>query len=132
MSPVINVYHHLGPKVTPVFLRSLQVERILFDSKERWLTFRAKGLRGKRVYVSNLTRLSRGRLIVAKNRLVAIAGGWKIIDLSRDAPLFRNLVFNKSNPKRYTIILDLSRFPGELAGQISLSYHIDISAPGLP
>ena len=131
MSLVINIYHHLGPKVTPAFLRSLQVERILFDSKERWLTFRAKGLRGKHLYASNLTRLSRGRLIVAKNRLVAIAGGRKIVDLSRDDPLFRNLVFDKSNPKCYTISLDLSQFPGELAGRISLSYHIDISAPGL-
>ncbi|MBN2187528.1 MAG: hypothetical protein JW732_08805 [Dehalococcoidia bacterium] len=132
MSPVTNVYHLLGPRVTPLFLRSLQAERILFDSKGRWLTFRAKGLKGKRVYASNLSRLSRGRLIVAKNRLIAIAGGRKIIDLPRNDPLFKNLAFNKSNPKRYTISLDLSQFPGGLVGQISLSYHIDVSTPGLP
>jgi hypothetical protein len=131
MSPV-NVYRHLGPKITPMLLRSLQAERILFDSKGRWLTFRAKGLRGKRVYASRLISLSRGRLIVAKNRLVAIAGGRKIIDLPRDGPLFKNLAFDKSNSKRYTISLDLSQFPGELVGQISLSYHIDPSTPGLP
>lgn len=132
MSPVTNVYHLLGPKVMPMFLRSLQAERILFDSRGRWLTFRAKGLKGKRVYISSLTRLSRGRLIVAKNRLIAIAGGRKIIDLPRDDPLFKNLTFDKSNPRRYTISLDLSQFSGELVGQISLSYHIDVSISGLP
>ena len=116
----------------PVFLRSLQAERSLFDSKGRWLTFRAKGLKGKRVYASHLISLSRGRLIVARNRLIAIAGGRKIIDLPRDDPLFKNLAFDKSNSKRYTISLDLSQFPGELVGQISLSYHIDPSTPGLP
>jgi hypothetical protein len=132
MSPVTNVYRHLGPKVTPVFLRSLQAERILFDSKGKWLTFRAKGLKGKRVYASSLIRLSRGRLIITKNRLIAIAGGRKIIDLPRDNPLFKNLTFNKSNSKRYTISLDLSQSTGEMVGQISLSYHIDPSTPGLP
>jgi len=132
MSPVINVYCHLGPKITPVFLRSLQAERIFFDSKGTWLTFRAKGLKGKGIYVSSLTRLSLGRLIVAKNRLIAIAGGRKIIDLSRDDPMFKNIAFDKSKSKRYTISLDLSHFPGELVGQISLSYHVDSAIPGLP
>jgi hypothetical protein len=132
MSPVTNVYRHLGPKVTPLFLRALQAEQILFDSKGKWLTFRAKGLKGKRVYASSLISISRGRLIITKNRLVAIASGRKIIDLPRDNPLFKKLTFNKSNSKRYTISLDLSQFPGEMVGQISLSYHIDPSTPGLP
>jgi hypothetical protein len=132
MSPVINIYHHLGPKVTPEFLRSLQAECILFDSEKVWLTFRAKDLKGKGIYVSSMTRLSRGRLIVTEKRLIAIAGGRKIIDIPREHALFRNLVFNRSNPKRYAISLELSRFPGELKGEISLSYHIDSSNPYLP
>ena len=132
MSPVTSIFHHLGPKVTPTLLRSLQVEHILFDSNGCWLTFRAKGLKGKQVCASSLIRLSRGRFIVAKNRLVAIAGGRKIIDIPRDHPLFKNLSFSKSNPKRYTISLDLSQFPGGMTGQISLSYHIDSSSPRLP
>lgn len=115
-----------------MFLRSLQVEHILFDSRGCWLKLRAKSLKGKGVYASSLIRLSRGRLVIAKNRLVAIAGGRKIIDLPRDHPLFKKLSFSKSSYRRYTISLDLSQFPGEMTGQISLSYHVDPSSPGLP
>ena len=132
MSPAINVYRHLGPKVTEEFRRSLEAERILFDSKGRWLTFRAKGVKGKCIYANRLVRLSRGRLIRGKNRLVAIAGGRKIIDLPLDHPLFEKLTIDRSNPKRYTIRLDLSQFPGGLKGEISLSYHINPLKDSIP
>lgn len=132
MSTVTDVYRYPGAKVTPVFLRSLQAEGILFDSKGKWLTCRAKGLKGKPIYATSLIRVSRGRLIITKNRLVAIGGGRKIIDIPRDHPLFKNLTIDKSNPKRYTISLDFSQLPGGRVGQISYSYHIDPSTPGLP
>jgi len=132
MSPVISIYRHLGPKVTEEFLRSLESERILFDSKGRWLTFRANRLKGKGIFAYRLVRLSRGRLLVMKNRLVAIAGGRKIIDLLRDHPQFEQLTIDRSNPKRYTISLDLSQFPGGLSGEISLSYHINPMKDSIP
>jgi hypothetical protein len=132
MTPVIGIYHHLGPKVTPEFLQSLQMESIVFDSGGIWLTFKAKELKDKQIYISNLIRLSRGRLIITKLRLVAIVAGRKIIDLPRDTPLFKNLDFDKANSKRFTINLDLSLFPGEITGQISLGYHMNPNRPGLP
>jgi hypothetical protein len=132
MTPVIGIYHHLGPKVTPGFLQSLQAENIVFDSGGIWLTFKAKELKDKQIYVSSLIRLSRGRLIITKLRLVAIVAGRKIIDIPRDNSLFENLDFDKANSKRFTIGLDLSLFPGELTGQISLGYHINPTCPGLP
>jgi len=131
MSTVTNVYRYPTAKVTPAFLRSLEAEGILFDSKGRWLTARAKGVKGKSVYATSLIRVSRGRLIITKNRLVAIAGGQRIIDIARDHPLFKNLAIDKSNPKRYTISFNFSQIPGGQAGQISYSYHIDPSTPGL-
>ena len=131
-SSATNIYRHLGPKVTAEFLRSLEAERILFDSKGRWLTFRAIRLKGKGIYVNHLVRLSRGRLIVANNRLVAIAGGRKTIDLPLDHPLFEKLTIDRSNTKRYTISLELSQFPGGLTGKISLSYHIDPLKDSIP
>jgi len=132
MSPVIDVYRYPGAKVTPEFLQSLEAEGILFDSRGRWLTIRAKGLKCKPIYATRLIRVSRGRLIIAENRLVAIVRSRKVIDIPRDHPLFKNLTFDKSNPKRYTISLDLSQFPGKMTGWISYSYHIDPSTPGLP
>jgi len=132
MSPATNVFQHLGPKVTKEFLRSLEAERILFDSKGRWLTFRAKRVKGKGIYAIRLVRLSRGRLIVVKNRLIAIAGGRKIIDIPLDHPLFEKLTIDRSDPKRYTISMDLGHFPGGLTGEISLSYHINPLKDYLP
>jgi hypothetical protein len=132
MSTVIDVYRYPGVKVTPEFLQSLEAEGIQFDSGGRWLTVRAKGLKGKPIYATNLIRVSRGRLIITKNRLVAIGGGRRVIDIPRDHPLFKNLVFDKSNPKRYTISLDLSQLPGGRVGQLSYSYHFAPSAPSLP
>jgi hypothetical protein len=132
MTPVTGIYHHLGPKVTPEFLQSLQAEDIKFDSGYKWVTFKAKDLKVKQIYVSSLSRLSRGRLILTKKRMIAIVGGRKIIDLPRDNPLFKNLNFDKSNSKRYTISLNLSAFPSEITGHISLSYHLEPSTTGLP
>ena len=132
MSPTTNVYHHLGPKVTSVFLRSLEAEQILFDSKGRWLTFRAKRLKGRGIYANRMIKLSRGRLIVAKNRLVAIAAEWKIIDIPLDHPLFEKLTIDRSNPKRYTIRLDLGQISDELTGEVSLSYHINPLKDAIP
>ena len=132
MTTVTGIYHHLGPKVTPEFMQSLQAEHIIFDSGGKWLTFKAKELKSRQIYVSSLTRLSRGRLMVTKHRLVAIGGGYKIIDLSRENPLFKNLNFDKDNSKRFTINLDLNLFPNEITGLISLSYHINPTSSGLP
>ena len=132
MTPVISIYHHLGRKVKPEFIQSLQAERIIFDSGGKWLTFKAKQLRSKQIYINSAVRLSRGRLIITKHRLVAMAEGYKIIDLPGDNPLFKNLDFVKDNSKRFTISLDLSRFPGEITGQISLGYHINPNSSGLP
>lgn len=132
MTAVTGIFHHLGPKVTPEFLQSLQAESIIFDSGGKWLTFKAKKLKDKQIYISNLIRLSRGRLIITKHQLIAMAGGHKIIDLPRDNPLFKNLDFDKDNSKRFTINLDLSLFPGEITGQISLRYHINPNSSGLP
>jgi len=132
MSPVIDVYRQQGSKVTPAFLQSLEAERILFDSQGRWLTLRASGLKTRRLNATILVRLSRGRLMITKNRLVAIVGGRKMINIPKDDPLYKNLTFDKSNPRRYTISLDLSQFPGDMLSQMSLSYHIDSSNPALP
>jgi hypothetical protein len=55
-----------------------------------------------------------------------------MINIPKDNPLYKNLTFDKSNPKRYTISLDLSQFPGNMLGQMSLSYYIDSLNPALP
>jgi hypothetical protein len=132
MTPVTGIYHHLGPKVTSEFINSLQAQGIVFDSGEKWLTFKAKELKDKQLYISSLIRLSRGRLVITNHRLVAIVAEHKIIDIPVDNPLFKNLDFDRNNPKRFTIKPDLRLFPGEITGQISLGYHIDPTSSGLP
>ena len=120
----MNVYSKLGPKVSKVFLRSLEKDGIIFDSGNVWITFKAENLEGKGIHISSLKRLSRGRLIVTKERLIAIAGGYKIIDLPGKHELFNKLTIDRNDPERYTIKVDLSLFPTELAGNIFLAYHI--------
>jgi len=124
MNASLNVYSKLGPKVSRDFLCSLEKDAIIFDSGSIWITFRAEGLKGKGIYVSSLKRLSRGRLILTKDRLIAIAGGHKIIDLPRRHKLFNNITIDRNDTKRYNIRVGLSLFPTELVGDISLAYHI--------
>ena len=120
----MNVYSKLGPKVSKDFLHSLEKDGIIFDSGNVWITFKAENLKGKGIYISSLKRLSRGRLIVTKERLIAVAGGHKIIDIPGRHELFNKLTIDRNDPERCTIKVDLSIFPAELAGNIILAYHI--------
>jgi hypothetical protein len=120
----LNIYSKLGPRAGKDFLSSLEKDRIIFDSGNVWITFNAEDLKGKGIYISRLKRLSRGRLIATKEHLIAIAGGHKIIDLPIRHELFNKLTIDRNNPERCTIKVDLSLFPAELAGNISLAYHI--------
>ena len=124
MAGVVNVYSKLGPRVNKDFLQSLENEGIVFDSKDIWLTFKAKGLKGKGIYISSLKRLSKGRLISTGKRFVAIAGGHKIIDIPKQHKMFHSLTIDRSDLKRYEIIIDLSIFQTDMTGVISLAYHI--------
>ena len=124
MNASLNVYSKLGPRVSRDFLCSLEKDAIIFDSGSIWITFKAEGLKGRGIYISSLKRLSRGRLILTKDRLIAIAGGYKIIDLPSRHKLFDKLTIDRNDPKRYNIKVDLSLLPTELAGNISLAYHI--------
>ena len=125
MNAAINVYSKLGSQITQDFFCSLEKDGIIFDSQNIWLTFKAKGLKGKGIYVTSLKRLSRGRLILTKSRFIAIAGGYKIIDIPIEHKAFRNLTIDKSNPARFIIKVDLTKFQTELAGNLSLAYHIN-------
>ena len=122
---VINVCPKLGPRVNKEFLRSLEKERVLFDSKEVRLTVRVKAFKGKGIYVSSSVSLSRGRLIITRERFIAIAGGHKIVDVPKGHELFDKLGIDKSEPNRYTISLDLGELPIPFVGTVSLAYHID-------
>lgn len=121
----VNIYQILGPKVDKNFFDVLEKEGIVFDSKKVWLTFRAKDFKGKGVLASSIIRLSRGQLIISKKRFVAIAGGHKIIDAPVDYPFYKKIVFDKSNPKRFIVNLNMADFGGKFSGNISLGYHID-------
>ena len=124
MSAVVNVYSKLGPKISQDFLKSLESDRIIFNSKNIWLTFKANDLKGEGIYISSLKRLSKGRLISTGNRFIAVAGGHKIIDIPKEHKLFNNIVIDRSESKRFKIEIDLSIFQTGLTGYISLAYHI--------
>ena len=128
MSPAVNIYSKLGPKINQDYLQSLENNRIVFDSKDIWLTFKAEGVRGKGIYITSLKRLSKGRLISTKSRFIAIAGGYKIIDISKKHKLFHSLTVDKNDSERYIIRIDLKTFQTALEGNITLAYHI---SPGL-
>ena len=121
----MNVYSKLGPKVSKDFLCSLEKDGVIFDSGKVWITFEAEDVKGKGIYISSLKRLSRGRLILTEDRLIALAGGYKILDLSIKHELFNKLTIDRNDPERYKIKVDLSLFPTELAGTIFLAYHIN-------
>ena len=125
MNAVVNVYSKLGPKASRDFLKSIENEGIIFDSKNIWLTFKANDLKGEGIYVTSLKRLSRGRLISTKNRFIAVAGGHKVIDIPKKHKLFNCLIVDKSDVKRFKIEIDLSIFQTGLTGHISLAYHIN-------
>ena len=124
MSTTVNIYSKLGHKVSKDFLKSLETEGIIFDSKSIWLTFKAVHLKGNGIFVSSLSRLSKGRLISTKNRFIAIAGGYKIIDIPKGHKIFSDIIIDKSEPDRYKVEIDLSVFGTKMAGKISLAYHI--------
>ena len=125
MNAAINVYSKLGPKITKDFFYSLEKDGIIFDSQNIWLTFKAEGLRGRGIYVTSLKRLSRGRLVLTKSRFIAIAGDYKIIDIPIEHEAFRKLTIDKSDPERYIVKVDSSKFQTELEGNLSLAYHIN-------
>ncbi|MEJ2739196.1 MAG: hypothetical protein P8105_05120 [Dehalococcoidia bacterium] len=120
----MNVYSKLGPRAGKDFIRALEKDGIIFDSGNVWITFKAEDLKGKGIYMSRLKRLSRGRLIVTEDRLIAMAGGYKIIDLPGRHELFNKLTIDRSDREHCTIKIDLSLFPTELTGKIILAYHV--------
>ena len=111
-------------KMDKNFQAGLEAEGINYDSGKDWVTFSAKDIRGKGVYVSKSKQIARGKLIITGNRFVAIVGGFKVIDLPKDHHLFNELVFDDSNAEHFIIEVDYDKFPTEYTGLISIDYPI--------
>ena len=121
---VSNIYARLGKRITQEFHRSLEAESIILDSKRIWLTAEAMNIKGKGLFISRSKQILRGQLIITRQRFIAIARGYKIIDIPRTHNRYNDLIIDTSNPKRYTVSLDLGKLSDKFTGRISLSYHI--------
>ena len=122
-----QVYSRLGFRVKRDLFKVLEEEGVVFDSGYCWVTFAAKRLKGKGFTYYGLRRLSRGRFILTNKRLVAMIGGFKLIDVPRDHEYFNLLSFDRRQEKRYEIIVDYDGFSQEVSGKAILSYHIHSS-----
>jgi hypothetical protein len=126
----LNVLTALGSKVEnwrgildKKFSKRLEAEGINYDSRKVWVDFSANNIRGKGVYVSGAKQIARGRLIITEKGLVAIVGGYKLVDIPKNHPLFKEIVFDNSNPERTTIEVELNNFPAGFSGLITMKYH---------
>jgi hypothetical protein len=128
---VINVISKLGPKIenwrgkiNSEFIKTLEEDGLEYDSGKVWVDFKAEDFKSKGIYVSESLQVTRGRIIITKNRFIAIVSGYKLIDVPKDHPWFRKIVINDSKPERYKIELDLKKFETGFEGLIYLNFHI--------
>jgi hypothetical protein len=111
-------------KMDKNFLMGLEAEGINYDSGKVRVSFSADNIRGKGFYVSKAKQLARGKIIITGNRLVAIVGGFKMIDIPKDHPLFSEIVFDFNTPKHSIIEVKYDNFPNDYTGLISMNYQI--------
>lgn len=124
----MDIYHHIGTKIDKNFINSIESGKsIIFDSSNCWIVFRSNQLKGQGFITKKSIRLSRGRLFILKDRLIAIAGGYKIIDIPKNHELFKKLKIDTSNPKRYIITVNVADFSNKLEGDFTLSYHTKVN-----
>jgi hypothetical protein len=126
-----NLPSLLGPKVEnwrgkidKNFYETLVNEGINYDSGKVWITFKTNRFKGKNVYVREYQKISRGRLIITANRLIAIIAGHKLVDVPKNHPWFKEIMFDTNNPERFNIIIDLEK-TSKYEGIIKLSYHLN-------
>jgi hypothetical protein len=132
---VINVISKLGPKIenwrgkiNSEFFKTLEEDRINYNSGKVWVDFKAKDFKTKGTYASESLQVTRGRIIITKNRFIVIVSGYKLIDIPKDHPWFREIIINASKPERCKIELDLKKFQTGFEGLIYLNFHIQSEA----
>jgi hypothetical protein len=125
-----NLPSILGPKVEnwrgkidKNFYETLLNEGIKYDSGKVWITFKTDKFKGKNVYVRGYGKISRGRIIITTNRLIAIISGHKLVNVPLDHPWFKEIIF-ETDKDRLNIIIDLEK-TSEYEGIIKLGYHIN-------
>ncbi len=121
------LYSHLGPKITEEELKQFQKEGIVFDSQSIWLTFICSKLNGPFLFVYKKRKISKGRLIITKQRIVCLVGfkKIKILNIKFSSPFYRYIVFEKERDNRFIIKVKLDDFKNKFKGQIILKFHID-------
>lgn len=102
-------------------------EKIVYDSGKVWVTFRTPSLSRTDCFFmrNNVVRLSRGRLIITKRGILAIVGGYKMIDFPFSDARFKFLEFHREIPNRFTISFETSKTSKNLKGQVSFSFWVD-------
>lgn len=123
----MDIYSHIGTKIDKNFINSIESKNPQFDSENCWIVFRSNQLKGPGFITKKSLRLSRGRLFILKDRLIAIAGGYKIIDIPKNHELFKKLKIDTSNPARYIIKVNVADFSDKLEGDFTLSYHTKVN-----
>jgi len=122
----------IGKKVdNKELMRITESEEVVYDSGMCWVTFLTEFLSGPEFIFKNRKRLSRGRLILTENRILAIAGGYKVLDVERNTEGFDRLSFDNRQEKRYEITVNYNKYPDKIIGKFTISYHIK-SSQGQP
>lgn len=123
-----SLYSALGTPVdADIFEKLRQHDEIVYDSGKTWVTFRTPSLSRTDTlfWNNNVVRLSRGRFMISKRGILAVIGGYKMLDLPFSDPRFKALEFHRDVPKRFTIAFETSKTSKHLKGQVSFSFWVD-------
>lgn len=123
-----SLYSALGAPVPDDFFETVRKgETVVYDSGKTWVTFRTPSLSRTDTlfWKNNVLRLSRGRLIITKRGILAVVGGYKMIDLPFSDTRFKALEFHREVARRFTIAFESSKTSKTLKGQVSFSFWVN-------
>ncbi|MGZ7119752.1 MAG: hypothetical protein ACXVH2_08585 [Methanobacterium sp.] len=128
---MVNIISNLGPKVENWrgkldrnFYESLVNEGIDYESTKVFVTVKSDKLKGKKFISLNYKEICRGSIIITSNRFIAIVKGHKLIDVTKEHPLYKEIIFDYSDPNRFNIFLDFNKFPNQFEGSLNLGYQL--------
>ncbi|MGZ7160484.1 MAG: hypothetical protein ACXVHR_08415 [Methanobacterium sp.] len=126
-----NIISNLGPKVEnwrgkldKNFYESLVNEGIDYESTKVFVTVKSDKLQGKNFFSLYYKEICRGSIIITSNRFIAIVKGHKLMDVPKDHSLFKEIIFDYSDPNRFNIFFDFNKFPNQFEGSLNLGYKL--------